>query len=59
MPGFEWHSGGHTNQFVPFFAKGSSAELFKERAINTDTIHGQYLDNTDIANTIFTLLKQR
>lgn len=59
QPGFEWHSGGHTNQLVPFFAKGNSAELFNERAVNTDSVRGRYIDNTDIANTIFTLLQQR
>ncbi len=57
MPGFEWHSGGHTNQLVPFQAKGANAQTFIEIADKKDHIHGAYLDNTDIGNQIKALLQ--
>lgn len=57
LPGMEWHSGGHTNQVIPFFAKGKGAELFKDRIDSTDKVRGDYIDNTDIANVIFELLE--
>lgn len=56
MPGMEWHSGSHTNSLIPFYAKGRGAHLFKKAATNTDSVRGDYLDNTDIANLIFSLL---
>jgi alkaline phosphatase len=49
LPAMEWHSRNHTNSLVPFFAKGPGAEKF------TDPVRGPYIDNTDIANTIFAL----
>ncbi len=32
MPSVEWHSGGHTNQLVPFYARGAGADYFEEVA---------------------------
>jgi alkaline phosphatase len=57
LPGMEWHSGGHTNRLVPFFAKGAGAELFDARADEEDIVRGRYLDNTEIAVVLFELLK--
>ncbi len=57
LPGMEWHSGGHTNSLVPFYAKGRGSNLFKDAAINSDSVRGPYIDNTDIAKTIFQLLE--
>ena len=48
----------HTNQLIPFFAKGAGSDLFIAAQIHTDPKTGPYIDNTDIAKTIFTLLKQ-
>jgi alkaline phosphatase len=55
LPGMEWHSGSHTNSLVPFFAKGPGAEQFTETIDGSDPLRGPYIDNTDIANTIFSL----
>jgi alkaline phosphatase len=55
LPGMEWHSGTHTNSLVPFFAKGRGAEQFRKTLDGKDPIRGRYIDNTDIANTIFAL----
>lgn len=55
LPALEWHSGGHTNSLVPFFIKGRGAQSFKDTIDGYDPVRGPYIDNTDIANTIFTL----
>ena len=59
LPTVEWHSGSHTNSLVPFYSKGRYARLFERAAINTDLVIGPYIDNTDIAKTIFALLDSR
>jgi alkaline phosphatase len=51
----EWHSGSHTNSLVPFFAKGRGAQLFKDKIAGFDPVRGPYIDNTDLANVIFSL----
>lgn len=56
MPGMSWNSGDHTNQLIPFFAKGTGAELFMDLADSTDPVRGTYLDNTEIAPAIRSLI---
>lgn len=56
MPTMAWNSGNHTNQLIPFFAKGPGAELLKNYANGSDPIKGAYLDNTEIALAIRNLL---
>lgn len=48
LPGFEYHSGSHTNTLVPLFAKGAGSELFAQYATGFDPVRGAYIDNTDI-----------
>jgi len=55
-PEMEWHSTGHTNSLVPFYAKGAGARLFRRRAQNCDPVRGCYLNNTCIAGVVFRLL---
>jgi alkaline phosphatase len=55
LPAMDWHSTGHTNSLVPFFAKGAGAQLFKNKVAGCDPVRGPYIDNTDIANVIFSL----
>jgi alkaline phosphatase len=57
VPGMQWNAGEHTNQLIPFYAKGDSARLFKQAADLSDPVHGPYIDNTDIAQVIFQLLR--
>ena len=57
QPGFEWHSKGHTNSLIPFYAKGCCAAEFEKYQNNRDPVRGPYIDNTDIAKVIFELLK--
>lgn len=55
LPGMQWHSGGHTNVLVPFFAKGAGAELFSIMADENDPVYGPFIQNTDMANLVFLL----
>jgi len=56
LPGMGWHSGNHTNSLVPFFAKGDAARMFKSYADHVDPVYGRYLDNTEMAQTLFWVL---
>lgn len=55
LPEFSWHHYYHTNQLVPFFAKGQGAQRFRQAVRGVDPIRGAYIDNTDVANVIFDL----
>ncbi len=52
IPAHTWHSGGHTNQLVPVFAKGAGAQAVAGRATGSDPLRGAYLDNTDLAKVL-------
>ncbi|MBD3184154.1 T9SS type A sorting domain-containing protein [Candidatus Poribacteria bacterium] len=56
LPGMEWHSGSHTNQLIPFYAKGAGADLLLRKADEMDPVRGAYIDNTEIAKTAFELM---
>lgn len=56
LPNVSWHSGGHTNALVPFYAKGAGSEVLQARANQWDAVRGAYLDNTDVGKTVFDLL---
>jgi alkaline phosphatase len=51
-PGAQWHTGGHTNQLVPFFAKGNGAEEFLKEIKGEDPRRGKFIDNADVAPVI-------
>lgn len=57
MPGIQYNSHDHTNSLVPFYAKGSSSDEFIRMAEETDPMRGQYIQNTEIAEFIFSLWK--
>ncbi|MGD9151178.1 MAG: alkaline phosphatase [Desulfobacterales bacterium] len=59
LPGMQWNSGSHTNQLIPFFAKGCGAQLFKKGPTSEDPIRGIYIDNTVIADVIFEMLDDK
>ena len=58
MPGMEWHSGGHTNSLVPFFAKGAGSNVFHQFADKTDPVWGRYLDNAELGQALFLLFEK-
>ena len=55
QPGMEWHSEGHTNSLVPFFAKGIGSENFNQRVKGTDPIRGQFIDDADLGQVLLSL----
>ncbi len=58
MPGLKHYSGGHTNLPVPLYARGAGAERFAAFATQYDPVYGPYVDNTDVAKVIQTVLQQ-
>ncbi len=52
-PGYQFKSGGHTNQLIPIFFKGEGAEIFNDYADHDDYVVGEYMDNTEIAIGVF------
>jgi alkaline phosphatase len=56
MPIMTWNSGDHTNQLIPFFAKGKGAEIFKKMANEFDPVRGNYMDNTEMSEVIRALI---
>ncbi len=58
MPTMFYHVGTvygipwHTNQLVPFYAKGAGAELYNAVADMYDPYRGWYIDNTDVSAII-------
>ena len=53
VPGQEWHSGGHTNMVVPYYAKGPGAAELAELAVGEDPVYGPYIDNVTTAQQLF------
>jgi alkaline phosphatase len=59
QPGMEWHSGSHTNQLIPFYAKGFGSEKFHEKAKGEDPVRGKYIDNADIGQVLLSLYPEK
>lgn len=53
IPLMQWNSGDHTNSLIPLFAKGAGSSRLHHYADETDPVHGQYLDNTEVAQVLF------
>jgi len=56
LPGMKWNSRTHTNSLIPLFAKGAAVHLFQQYADQSDPLCGPYIDNTEVAKVIFTVL---
>ncbi|MDJ0767190.1 MAG: alkaline phosphatase [Ilumatobacter sp.] len=56
LPGMEWHSPDHTNSLIPLFAKGAAARMLRHAADYHDGVRGPYLDNTQLAEVLFTAI---
>jgi len=53
LPNFVFNKDGHTNSLIPFFAKGFSANIFKNTLEHSyDPIRGKYFDNTKIGEML-------
>ncbi|MFW5851497.1 MAG: alkaline phosphatase, partial [Bacteroidota bacterium] len=55
MPYFSFFAGDHTNQLVPFFAKGAGSEIFNSYADEQDYVRGKFITNTEIGQALFYL----
>jgi alkaline phosphatase len=55
LPGMEWHTHGHSNSLIPFYAKGFGSEKFHQRIKGTDPVRGKYIDNADIGQVLLSL----
>ena len=55
VPDMKWHSEGHTNQLIPFYAIGAGSEYFHDYAVGIDPVRGKYIDNADIGEVILSL----
>lgn len=53
LPDVSWHTGGHTNGLVPVYAQGAGASRILSYATEEDPVHGPYLENIDIAESVF------
>jgi len=53
MPGMKFNNDDHTNQLVPFYAKGKGAEHFHFYADEYDPIRGRFLNNSEIGQGLF------
>ena len=56
-PSMEWHSKSHTNSLIPLYARGICADMLLKRADETDAVRGAYIDNTEVAQTIFEAMR--
>ena len=52
VPAMSWHTGGHTSQLVPFYARGSAASAFTDAVVGQDPVRGAFLDNTSIQKVV-------
>jgi alkaline phosphatase len=59
LPGMTWYHDKHTNQLIPFFAKGMGAERFQSKVVDVDPVHGPYIDNTSIGKVLIDSLLKR
>jgi alkaline phosphatase len=55
LPIMEFHSTGHTNSLIPFYAKGAGSELYRNYADEQDSIRGPYIQNSEVAQVIHLL----
>lgn len=55
MPDMRFNSDGHSNQLVPFYAKGMGNGIFSLFADEHDPVRGYYLNNSELAQAVFIL----
>ncbi|MBE0640565.1 MAG: alkaline phosphatase, partial [Bacteroidales bacterium] len=55
MPGVQWNHTNHTNQLIPFYARGAGSERALLFADEIDPVRGKYLNNTELAQWVMLL----
>ncbi len=59
MPTMVFHSVGHTNGLVPFYARGAGSDRFYEHKAGGDSVYGAYIDNTSVAALIKSIFPKK
>jgi len=59
QPGMEWHTHGHSNSLIPFYAKGFGSEKFHQRIKGEDPVRGKYIDNADIGQVLLSFYSDK
>ena len=49
IPEMEYYSTDHSNQLVPFYAKGPGSEIYLQFADEVDSVRGSYITNSEVA----------
>jgi len=55
LPAHAWNSGSHTNQIIPFFAKGEGIDMLKTYVDERDNRRGDYLKNSEVGQAVHAL----
>jgi alkaline phosphatase len=55
LPEMNFFSKDHSNSLIPFYAKGSGSELYRNFADEYDSIRGPFIQNSEIAQLIHLL----
>ncbi len=55
LPGIKYYSGDHSNQLVPFYAKGVGSDVFARYADDWDFVRGKFLNNSEVGQSMFEL----
>ncbi len=58
IPEMYFHHTGHTNQLIPFFAKGVGSDIFTKFANEIDYYRRYYLSNADLGTILKLLIDQ-
>ena len=53
-----WNSGSHSNSLIPLYAQGAGAELLVSHVAGTDSVRGDYVDNTAVFQVMDAVLPQ-
>jgi alkaline phosphatase len=55
LPGMKFNSSDHTNSLIPFFAKGTGSQFYRNYADEQDSVRGPFIQNSEIAQLIHLL----
>lgn len=55
IPTMKFFATAHSNQLIPLFAKGAGSEMFFNYADERDIVRGNYLNNSEIGQAMFTI----
>ncbi len=56
MPLYKWNLKQHTNQLVPFYARGAGSERFRTAIAGKDPVRGDYTDNALVGQILMQIV---